>query len=236
MSFPIPLHTSFPERLERNYFNHNSGGEHFGLRVSDIEEVQGKRQEQGLTPIDNLAEIMYKYGLRVIRRMDGRLPGEMVGYASVSRSRDFKDLTLEGLWVDENHRHQGIGGYLLGRLLTGLPGNYDPIWLEREPIGKTLQWNDRRFLLPGVIVSVGHMIYGQKVEPELHQRFYDSLPEDWTGLLMSRRKGHAPAEQFLNGKIIASFTRSGLNWTIDGDPSKRKYDNVAFAAIDALNK
>lgn len=236
MGLPLALHTSFPESLSHRFSSHNSGQEHYGKHVGDINDVQASRLSRGLEPIENLVGIMKRGGMRVIRmvRDDGG-EGEAVGYGVVSKSPDGKDLTVEDVWVDEAHRHRGFAGFLLGKIITATLLDFRPAWLQKQVIGKSLSWGNSSFILPGVIYTVNDMAYGVKVKPKDQQKFYDWLPSDWTGIILSNRKGHKPAEQYIDGKVVASFTshRDG-KYTIDGATAK-KYDNIAIAAIVALN-
>ncbi len=237
MGLPLRLRTSFPENLSNRYYSHNSGQEHFSKHVGDIDAVQQSRLERGLHEIDGLDRIMHRGGLRVIWLDDAEnTRGGLVGYGAVSKSEDGKDLRLEDIWVDEAHRHQGIASYLLGKVITSTPLNFGPIWLEKQIIGKSISSGTKSFILPGVIYRVSNMAHGESVKPEYQQEFYDWLPGDWTGIIVSNREGHRPAEQYIDGSLVAGFVRhQDGKYTIDGSSDERKFDNIAIAAIEAIN-
>ena len=234
MPFPIPLRIQFREE-DDNYYSHNSGGEHFAKHIGDINDVQAVRLRRGLGELANLEDIQFSGGVRLVRPyLQGGGAGDVIGYGVISTSEG--DKKVEDLWVADSYRHQGIAGYILGKLLTDVPFIFGSGWIDKQIFGKSLQFAGNNFVLPGMQICVHEMVYGKKVPQEMREKFFDDMPDDWSGIMVAKREGHAFIEVFQRGNVVGALSRTPKStYQIEGDSSKRQYPNVASAAIDILN-
>lgn len=219
-----------PEKRASGYWSHNSGGEHTNKHYGDIGDINALRTSRGLGQInpDTLENFMYINGVLAVRQYlrDGGV-GDIVGYGVVDRTDTDGQLSLEDLWVAEAQRGKGIGGYILGDLLTNRP--YD-VSNTKQFYGKTITMGGASYRLPNMRISLFDLSKKDAAE------FKAKMPSDWSGIL-SLSYGDETEESLLfqNGSQSHAFLNHNGRFRIDDDGSKRLYDNEAIAAIAALN-
>ncbi|MFZ1483398.1 MAG: GNAT family N-acetyltransferase [Candidatus Saccharimonadales bacterium] len=227
------LRDRLPEKSASRYWSHSSGGEHVGKQEGDLSEIDALRKSRGLAQIQGstMERSMYSHGVIAVRQnLHYGGVGRIVGYGVVDRSSREGRVALLDLWVAEGHRKKGIGGYILGKLLTNRP--YTDPSHTKQSYGKTLAHEDTEYLLPNMQVSLF------LPSPQVGVDFKAKMPSDWTGILSLEYKDGSKEEQVLYqaGAPSHTFVNRKGRFLIDGDPTKRRYDNVAIAAIVALNQ
>jgi len=237
MSFPIYLRQEFPESLSSRYWSHNPEGEHAMKHWGDVGEIQEIRRNRGLDDIANLEKIMTCGGLTTIRSFSGgdSSVGEAIGFAAVESLDEKKGAKrVVDLWVSEDHRAQGLGGWALGKVLLNVPYAYFGICVGQN-IGTSLEWGQDTYKLPGTLFNVYGMAHGSKIDKKVLDGFYDQVLPGFNGIIVAKRKGHAQAEQYVDGEVAAQFRRKKHGFVICDSPDKKCYESVTIAAIHALN-
>jgi GNAT superfamily N-acetyltransferase len=140
------------------YWFHNSGGEHTGKHALDPQEVLAlARSAQTSLALshDELWKLMYNDGLFVaMTYRDDEGVGAVAGYAIAERSPDKTSIDVKDVFVVEEHRGRGVGGYLLGRLVQSGQFIFPHPEMSVHQIPETASYRGQSFRLTGDHVTI----------------------------------------------------------------------------------
>ena len=234
---PFVLKESLGETGEKHYWTHNSWGEHAMKHMSDPDDVSAIREERRLHPYghSDLYAIMERRGLRVVRqRLAHGEPGDVVGYGIVRRKPGADAIhTLEDLYVAEKHRNRGIGGYLLGDLLTNAPCMVRDSQLYTQTFGKFLvdAQTTKQYHLPGMRLVFNAL----SDDDENIAKLTAAVPPSWTGIRTIITDSQYDCQVFQDGDVAARILEKRRGYSIEGDTAKRVFESEVIAAMYALN-
>ena len=236
---PLVLHSQLPAELIKSYWSHNSGGEHAQKQSGEIPEINAFRIRRGEKPIDSSELFAMMHGSGVVAAhtmLEGRHIGPAIGYVVSRRDPKKGILDVKDFFVAEEHRGKGIGGFLLGRLITMTPAEAGRGIIARDyGCGLTLQ--GITYKLPGVHFTTNVDVVGEGEVARLRK----VMRPDWSGIFEVEGEESYSAELFVGGTVSARLTKQ-YPGSDDEPPAYhiagriQPYTHVAFAAIAALNQ
>ncbi|MFZ1249696.1 MAG: GNAT family N-acetyltransferase [Candidatus Saccharimonadales bacterium] len=234
------LRNDFPPEASKSYWYHNSGGEHTQKHSGEPPEINDLRVQRGLEPfiVSELTMYMETSGVVAVHTKyeDGGV-GPTIGYAVADRITRPGTLDVKDLYVLPEHQRRGVGGFLLGRLITKMidvDGNTPGI--IKQNYGQTLHLNGNTCRLPGGHLKVIPNVLGTTRVRDMR----NAMPPYWSGILEVTGDDIYDAKLYSQGEIIATFEQEfpeshddPILYRISGQTGS--YLHVAYAAIAALN-
>lgn len=238
---PFALRNQLPEEISGSYWSHNSGGEHAHKQSGEIPDINAYRIDRGDVPYKNseLLDFMRHSGVVAAhtKLTDGSV-GPTVGYVVADRDTQQGITTVQDLFVDPQHRRQGLGGFLLGTLVTNMiaprapkPGGILTTY------GKSLVLGSENYVLPDKKLELMKGITGADVVDDMKTRL---TLVGWSGILEVTDDGLYEASLYVEGSEAAQFVE------VAGDEadvpmyrvvgSDNLYTDVVYAAVAVLNQ
>jgi GNAT superfamily N-acetyltransferase len=226
---PFTLREDFPDGT----WSHNSAGEHAQKHFGDLSEINHLRAGRDESPLDSeaLYDRMYRGGvITVYDKPRGVDVGNLIGYVVSEKSREVVD--VNDFFVVPERRGAGIGGAILGKLLTHVTMVEQVRGITAFPFRKQLVIDGREIVMPGYHMIADEFVLGPQIE-----RFKASLPAGWSGIRTILADDDQPTthEVYQGGEVAGTISGGiyGDNYQIQGHG--RRYPHILFAAIDLLN-
>ncbi len=238
---PLMLRTQLPEEISSAYTHHNSAGEHTMKQSGEIPDINELRIGRGETPFErkvilDLMEAAGVVGVHTKLPDDGM--GPTIGYVVSQRDSEERSIDVLDLYVAEEHRSKGIGGVLLGTLLTQMiPGRVGARGVRIQDYGVRATLRGETYILPGLHLSASAEVLGKAGV----DRFREETPQNWSGIREIEGEELYEAALFVDGTVCAEFEKIRPDdWD---DPimyrtagGEQIYSHIAFAAIGVLNR
>jgi GNAT superfamily N-acetyltransferase len=237
---PFVLRHQLPSDISEMYWSHNSGCEHTEKQSGEIPEINDLRVRCGKEPFQKAELLGYMYNSGVVAvhttHKDGGV-GPTIGYVVADRNARYGRLDVKDLYVEPKHRHRGVGGFLLGRLITNMiPVSGNTPGIITRNYGNTLFLNGDAYRLPGIHITVMESTLGKNEVAKMRK----AMPPDWSGLREIIGEDSYEATLHDLGSVVASFGRhipghddELCRYNISGRTGD--YLLLAYAAIAALN-
>ncbi len=215
---------------------HDSGGEHAMMQQGDVYNINAVRLARDEEPIHEgrMFRMMYAGGVVTAHLPDakGRSgAGDVAGYV-VADKADSGVISVEDFYVKPEFRGQGLGGALLGNLITRVTQRSRIQGLEMANYGKELRIGGETYMLPGPYMQA----YERWLGPEGFRRFQADMPKDWSGMRSLCPNESEPRHEIVvNGVPVMHIDQVRGGYAIPERPRKR-YGHIVFAAIDLLNR
>ena len=238
---PLMLRTQLPEEISSAYTHHNSAGEHTMKQSGEIPDINELRIGRGETPFERkvILDLMEAAGVvGVHTKLADSGMGPTIGYVVSRRNSQERSIDVLDLYVAEKHRSKGIGGFLLGNLLTQMiPVREGTRGVSIQDYGVRATLLEKTYRLPGRHLLASAEVLGIAAV----DRLYKEMPQDWSGILEIEGEDSYEARLYVGGKALAEFEKIRPDdWD---DPimyrtagGKQTYSHIAFAAIGVLNR